>query len=116
MAMCVCGRIMANQNQFFEPIARGVMRGWGMGLGVSSVRELSWTVSLTEGGRVRGLPFFHLQELLDRPPTRLRSTFFMYLSATCPRRILHFGSVIMHGCMPCALSCRSTTRPSMINV
>ena len=41
MAICVRGRIMANQNQLFEPIGRGVMRGWGMWLGVSSVRELS---------------------------------------------------------------------------
>ena len=41
MAACVRGHITANQNQLFEPIGRGMMRVWGMWLGVSSVRELS---------------------------------------------------------------------------
>ena len=91
MAACVRGHITANQNQLFEPIARGVMRGWGMWLGARSVRELSWSFSPTEGRRVRGLPFYELQELLDDVPTRLRSILFVYLSATCPGRIPRFG-------------------------
>ena len=91
MAACVRGHITAKQNQFFESIARGVMGGRDMWLGAWSVRELSLTFSPTDSRRVRGLPFFHLQELLDHVPTRLRSTFFMYLSATCQGRIPRFG-------------------------
>ena len=116
MAACVRGHITANQNQLFESIARGVMGGRDMWLGAWSVRELSLTFSPTDSRRVRGLPFFHLQELLDHVPTCLKYIFFMYLSATCPRRIPRFGSAIMHGCMPCALSCRCTTSSSMISV
>ncbi len=66
------------------------MGGRDMWLGAWSVRELSLTFSPTDSRRVRGLPFFHLQELLDHVPTRLRSTFFMYLSATCPQGCRHF--------------------------
>ena len=116
MAACVRGHITANQNQLFEPIGRGVMRGWGMWLGARSVRELSWSFSLTEGRRVRGLPFYELQELLDDVPTRLMSTFFMYLSATCTPRIPRLGPVITRGCIPCVPSCMCAASLSMINV
>ena len=81
MAACVRGHITAKQNQMFEPIGRGVMRGWGMWLGARSVRELSWSFSPTEGRRVRGQPFYELQELLDDVPTRLRSILFVHTSA-----------------------------------
>ena len=91
MAVCVRGHITAKQNQIFESRARGVMGGRDIWLGAWSVRELSLTFSPTDSRRVRGLPFFHLQELLDRLPTRWRSNLFMYLSATCPGRALETG-------------------------
>ena len=116
MAACVRGHITAKQNQFFESIAIGVIKGRDMWLGARSVPELSLSFGLTERRRVRGLPFHHLQELLDGVPTRWRSTLFMYLSATCPQRCRHFRSSVMSGCMPCALSCRCATRSSMVNV
>ena len=116
MAVCVRGHITAKQNQFFEPIARGVMGGRDMWLGAWSVRELSLPFSPTEGRRVRGLPFYHLQELLDRVPTRWRSNLFTYFIATCPERAFEFGSSITIGCMPCVPSCMCATSPSMINV
>ena len=62
-----------------------------MWLGARSVRELSLPFSPTEGRRVRGLPFYHLQELLDRVPTRWRSNLFRYLSV--PQRDLSRESV-----------------------
>ena len=116
MAVCVRGHITAKQNQIFESRARGVMGGRDMWLGAWSVRELSLTFSPTDSRRVRGLPFFHLQELLDRLPTRWRSNLFMYLSATCPERAVPTGSTIMNGCMPCVPSCMCATSQSMINV
>ena len=115
MAVCVRGHITANQNQFFESIARGVMRGWDMWLGARSVPELSYSFGLTKPARVRGLRFLHLQEVLGRPPTRWRSNLFMYFVATCPGIARQSVWIITERSMPCALSCMCATSPSMIN-
>ena len=111
MAVCVRGHITANQNQFFESIARGVMRGWDMWLGARSVPELSYSFGLTKPARVRGLRFLHLQEVLGRPPTRWRSNLFMYFVATCPGIARQSVWIIMERSMPCAFSCMCATYP-----